>query len=163
MKNLNSITAPVWPVALCRIAIGVLWLTALIWKLPPNFMPLEGLRSLREWMELEVQYPFLPVYGQFVQSIVLPNFTLFAWATFTVELLIGLGLLLGAFTRAAAVLGLLMSLNLMIGLLEVPNEWPWSYIMLVLFQVVFIFTAPGRVWGVDGWRARRRQRLENAV
>jgi thiosulfate dehydrogenase [quinone] large subunit len=161
MKNVNSITAPVWPLALCRIAIGVLWLTALIWKLPPNFIPPEGLRSLREWMELEVQYPILPIYGQFVQSIVLPNFTLFACATFVVELLIGLGLLLGAFTRAAAVLGLLMSLNLMIGLLEVPNEWPWSYIMLVMFQVVFIFTAPGRVWGVDGWRAGRR--LENAA
>jgi thiosulfate dehydrogenase (quinone) large subunit len=157
MKNLNSITAPVWSLALCRIAIGVLWLSALIWKLPPNFIPLEGLRSLREWMELEVQHPFLPVYGQFVQSIVLPNFTLFAWATFIVELLIGLGLLLGAFTRAAAVLGLLMGLNLLIGLVEVPNEWAWSYIMLIMFQLVFIFTAPGRVWGVDGWRAKRRQ------
>ena len=163
MKNLNSITTPVWPLALCRIAIGVLWLSALIWKLPPNFIPLEGLRSLREWMELEVQYPILPIYGQFVQSIVLPNFTLFAWATFIVELLIGLGLLLGAFTRAAAVLGLLMGLNLMIGLVEVPNEWAWSYIMLIMFQLVFIFTAPGRVWGVDGWRARRRQRIENSA
>ena len=152
-----------WPLALCRIAIGVLWLSALIWKLPPNFIPLEGLRSLREWMELEVQYPILPIYGQFVQSIVLPNFTLFAWATFIVELLIGLGLLLGAFTRAAAVLGLLMGLNLMIGLVEVPNEWAWSYIMLIMFQLVFIFTAPGRVWGVDGWRARRRKRIENSA
>ena len=163
MKNLNSITAPVWPLALCRMAIGVLWLSALIWKLPPNFIPPEGLRSLRDWMELEVQYPVLPVYGQFVQSIVLPNFTLFAWATFIVELLIGLGLLLGAFTRAAAMLGLLMSLNLAIGLLAVPNEWPWSYIMLVMFQLVFIFTAPGRVWGFDGWRTGRRQRIGNAA
>ena len=163
MKNLNAITTPVWPLALCRIAIGVLWLSALIWKLPPNFIPLEGLRSLREWMELEVQYPILPIYGQFVQSIVLPNFTLFAWATFIVELLIGLGLLLGAFTRAAAVLGLLMGLNLMIGLVEVPNEWAWSYIMLIMFQLVFIFTAPGRVWGVDGWRARRRQRVASTM
>jgi thiosulfate dehydrogenase [quinone] large subunit len=156
MKNQNTITAPVWPIALCRIVIGVLWLSALIWKLPPSFIPLEGLRSLREWMELEVQYPVVPLYGQFVQSIVLPNFTLFAWATFSVELLIGLGLLLGLFTRAAAVLGLLMAINLAIGLLDVPNEWPWSYFMLILFQILFIFTDPGRVWGLDGWRAWRR-------
>jgi thiosulfate dehydrogenase [quinone] large subunit len=156
MKNQNTITAPVWPIALCRIVIGVLWLSALIWKLPPSFIPLEGLRSLKEWMELEVQYPVVPLYGQFVQSIVLPNFTLFAWATFSVELLIGLGLLLGLFTRAAAVLGLLMAINLTIGLLDVPNEWPWSYFMLILFQILFIFTDPGRVWGLDGWRARRR-------
>lgn len=156
MKNLNAITAPLWPLALCRIVIGILWLTALIWKLPPNFIPPEGLRSLKDWMELEVRYPVLPLYGQFVQSIVLPNFALFAWATVIVELLIGLGLFLGAFTRAAAVLGLLMSLNLTLGLLAVPGEWPWSYLMLVMFQALFVFTDPGRVWGLDGWRARRR-------
>ena len=40
--------------------------------------------------------------------------------------------------------------------MAVPNEWPWSYIMLMLFQILFIFTDPGRVWGLDGWRARRR-------
>ena len=34
-----------------------------IWKLPPNFIPPEGLRSLKEWMELEVQYPVVPLYG----------------------------------------------------------------------------------------------------
>jgi thiosulfate dehydrogenase (quinone) large subunit len=155
MKDQRSITAPVWPIALCRIAIGILWLTAVVWKLPPNFIPLEGLRSLKEWMELEVQYPVVPFYGQFVQAIVLPNFTLFAWATFIVELLIGLGLLLGLFTRAAAILGLLMSLNLAIGLMAVPNEWPWSYLMLVLFQILFIFTDPGRVWGLDVRRMKR--------
>jgi thiosulfate dehydrogenase [quinone] large subunit len=159
MKNIHSVTAPLWPLAICRILIGVLWLTALIWKLPPNFIPLEGLRSLKEWMELEVQYALLPIYGQFVQSIVLPNFTLFAWAIFVVELLIGSGLLLGVFTRAAAVLGLLMSLNLMIGLSAVPGEWPWSYIMLVMFQALFVVTEPGRLWGIDGWRARRRSAL----
>jgi thiosulfate dehydrogenase (quinone) large subunit len=158
MKNLNSITAPLWPLALCRIGIGILWLTALIWKLPPSFIPPEGLRSLKDWMELEVQYPVLPLYGQFVQSIVLPNFTLFAWATFIIELLIGLGLLLGVFTRAAAILGLLMGLNLMIGLLEVPSEWVWSYIMIIMFQALFIVTNPGRMWGLDGWRAQRRVR-----
>jgi len=159
MKNVHSTSAPLWPLAICRILIGVLWLTALVWKLPPSFIPPEGLRSLREWMQLEVQHPVLPLYGQFVQSIVLPNFTLFAWATFIVELLTGLGLFFGAFTHAAAVLGLLMSLNLMIGVLDVPGEWPWSYIMLVMFQALFIFTDPGRGWGIDGWRARRKAQL----
>jgi thiosulfate dehydrogenase [quinone] large subunit len=158
MRTIKASTAPLWPIALCRIVIGVLWLSALFWKLPPSFAPPEGLRSLKEWMELYVQHPILPIYGQFVQSIVLPNFTLFAWATFIVELLIGLGLLLGLFTRAAAVLGLLMAFNLTIGGLDVPNEWPWSYFMLILFQVLFIFTNPGRVWGLDGWRARQHTR-----
>lgn len=152
----QSITAPVWPIAICRILIGVLWLTSLRWKLPPDFIPPEGVRGLMEWLQLEVQHPFLPVYGQFVQLIVLPNFSLFAWAIFIGELLTGLGLLLGLFTRAASILGLLMSLNLLIGLFEVPGEWPWSYLMLATFHFLFIVMEPGRVWGLDGWWAGRR-------
>ena len=154
-SRIETVTVPVWPIAICRILIGLLWLVALRWKLPPDFIPPAGLRGLMDWMQLEVGHPFLPVYGQFVQSIVLPNFTLFAWLIFTGELLAGLGLTLGAFTRAASILGLLMSLNLLIGLFEVPGEWPWSYIMLAMFHALFIVTQPGRVWGIDGWRARR--------
>ena len=151
----NSRAVPLWPMAICRILIGILWLTSLRWKLPSTFTPPEGLRGLMDWMQLEVRHPFLPVYGHFVQSIVLPNFALFAWAIFLGELLAGLGMLFGAFTRAAALLGLLMSLNLLIGLLEVPGEWPWPYIMLAMFHAVFVFTGPGRVWSLDHWRERK--------
>jgi hypothetical protein len=48
-----------------------------------------------------------------------------------------------------------MALNLGIGLLEVPGEWPWSYIMLAMWQGVFLVTGAGRLWGVDAWLRRR--------
>lgn len=146
--------APLWPIALARPVIGVLWLFSLRWKLPPDFAPASG-RGLLDWLELEVAHPAFPVYGQFVEQMVIPNFTLFAWLIFLAELAVGLSLLTGTFTRWGALLGLLMSLNLGIGLLEVPGEWPWSYAMLAMWHGVFLVTPVGLLWGVDGWLHHR--------
>ena len=30
-----------------------------------------------------------------------------------------------------------------------PNEWPWTYIMLMTLGFIFMTTGPGRVWGLD--------------
>lgn len=144
-----SVRAPLWPIAVARAIIGVLWLFSLRWKLPPDFMPAEG-PGLMDWLELEVAHAAFPLYGLFVEQIVLPNFTFFAWLIFLTELAVGLSLLIGAFTRLGALLGLGLSLNLGIGLLEVPGEWPWSYAMLAMWHGLFLVTGAGRVWGLDG-------------
>lgn len=146
--------APLWPIAASRILIGILWLFSLRWKLPPDFAPAAG-RGLLDWFQLEVQHAAFAFYGDFVASVVIPNFTLFAWIIFLSELLVGLSLLTGTLTRLGGVVGALMAVNLGIGLLEVPGEWPWSYVMLALWHGTFAVTGAGRVLGVDGWlRAR---------
>jgi uncharacterized membrane protein YphA (DoxX/SURF4 family) len=147
-------TAPLWPIAISRMIIGVLWLFSLRWKLPPDFAPAAG-RGLLDWLALEVEYPAFQVYADFVADVVIPNFTLFAWLIFLAELGTGLSLLTGTLTRLGAGLGLLMSINLGIGLLDVPGEWPWSYAMLAMWHGLFLVTAAGRLWGVDGWLRRR--------
>ena len=75
-----------------------------------------------DWLQLEVAHAAFPPYGLLVEKVVLPNFTLFAWLIFLAELVVGLSLLTGAFTRIGALLGLAMAVNLGIGLLEVPGE-----------------------------------------
>ena len=138
----------------CRSLIGLLWLISLRWKLPPDFIPAEG-RGLRDWLELEVAHPTIGLYADFVAGIVLPNFLLFAWLTFLTELVIGLSLSLGLFTRIGSILGLLWSLNLAIGLLSVPNEWPWSYVMLIMWHGLFFVTLKHQTWSVDALRQGR--------
>ncbi len=147
-------TSPLWPIAGARILIGVLWLFALRWKLPPSF---DGgsERGLREWLELEVEFAAFGLYGDLIESVVLPNFTLFAWLVFLAELAVGLSLPLGTGVRVGALVGLAMSLNLGIGLLEVPGEWPWSYAMLAMWHGLFLVTNAGMVWGLDGALAGR--------
>jgi hypothetical protein len=48
-----------------------------------------------------------------------------------------------------------MAANLFIGLARHPSEWPWSYLMLIGFALLFVSTHPGRVLGLDGLLARR--------
>ena len=156
----TSRTVPLWPIALARIAIGVLWLFSLRWKLPPDFTPTAG-RGLMDWLQLEVQHPSFGFYADFVSGVVIPNFTLFAWLIFLAELLTGLSLLTGTLTRLGAALSLLMALNLGLGLLEVPGEWPWSYVMLAMWSFVFLIAGAGRMWGVDG--LLRRGRSESSL
>ena len=151
--NLHERT-PLWPIAASRILIGILWLYSLRWKLPPDFIPREG-PGLMDWLRLEVQHPAFAFYGDFVSSVVIPNFTLFAWLIFIAELLVGLSLLTGTLTRLGGLVGLLLALNLGIGLLEVPGEWPWSYMMLAMWQGAFIVTAAGRTLGIDGLLTKR--------
>ncbi|MGH1492903.1 MAG: hypothetical protein ACRBK7_26495 [Acidimicrobiales bacterium] len=141
--------APLWPVAVARILIGVLWLFSLRWKLPPSFDG-RGERGLREWLDLEVTHAAFGFYGQLIESVIIPNFTLFAWLLFLTELVVGLSLLLGFWVRVGALIGLLLSLNLGVGLLEVPGEWPWSYAMLAMWHGLFLAVDAGMVWGLDG-------------
>ena len=154
MNRWSKLQTPLWPVALSRMVIGVLWLFSLRWKLPPDFAPAAG-RGLLDWLQLEAQYPAVGLYGRFVESVVIPHFTPFAWLIFLAELATGLSLLSGTLTRLGAALGLLLSINLGIGLLEVPGEWPWSYVMLAMWHGLFLVAGAGRLWGVDAWlRAR---------
>ena len=88
-----------WPIALSRMLIGVLWLFSLRWKLPPDFAPAAG-KGLMDWLQLEVQHPAFAFYGDFVANVVIPNFTLFAWLIFLGELVVGLSLLTGTLTRS---------------------------------------------------------------
>ncbi len=134
--------------------MGVLWLFSLRWKLPPDFAPATG-RGLMDWLVLEAQHPAFQIYGDFVSGVVIPNFTLLAWLIFLAELGTGLSLLTGTLTRLGAAVGLLLSINLGIGLLEVPGEWPWSYAMLAMWHGLFLVAGPGRLWGVDAWLRRR--------
>jgi uncharacterized membrane protein YphA (DoxX/SURF4 family) len=154
ISSIRQHKTELWPLALARMAMGVLWLFSLRWKLPPDFMPDSG-RGLMDWLNLEVEHAAFGFSGNSVENVELPNFTTFAWIIFLAELLVGLMLLTGTFSRLAGLLGLLMSINLGIGLLEVPGEWPWSYAMMVMWHGYFLVAGPGRLWGIDSWLQNR--------
>ena len=137
-----------------RVSYGILWLQQTLWKIPPDF----GMASnsgLFYWTKEMVKYSFLPPHRFFVEAIVLPNFILFGWLTLLTELFIGFSHVLGIFGRLGALVALAMSTNLLIGLGRNPVEWPWSYLMLIGFSLLFLSTHPGRVVGLDAWLYRR--------
>jgi thiosulfate dehydrogenase [quinone] large subunit len=140
--------------AVLRIAYGILWLQQAMWKVPPDFGLARG-DGLYYWTQQMAQYSFLAPHKFFVTSVVLPHFLLFAWLTLLTELFIGISHLLGIASRLGALAALAMAANLFIGLARHPSEWPWSYLMLIGFALLFVSTHPGRVLGLDGLLARR--------
>jgi len=149
-------TGPFSPYALAilRIVYGILWLQQAMWKVPPDFGLARG-DGLYYWTQQMAQYSILALHKFFVTSVVLPHFLLFAWLTLLTELFIGVSHFLGVVSRLGALAALGMSANLFIGLARHPAEWPWSYLMLMGYAFLFVFTHPGRVWGLDGLLARR--------
>ena len=133
-----------------RMLMGAMWWQQTLWKIPPDF------DGLRYWIGQEAEHAAVALQGDLVGSIVLPNLRLFGPVIYLVELAIAISLLLGLFSRWGALLGLLMGLNLWLGLYSAPNEWPWTYMFLVMIQAWFVIDPPGRVLGGDALRRHAR-------
>ncbi len=88
-------------------------------------------------------------YGAFLRGFVLPNFGWMAWLIFGMELFITVTVLFGILGRLGALVGTAQALNLTIGLLPVPGEWEWTYIMLATLNFVLLMTAANRYLGID--------------
>jgi uncharacterized membrane protein YphA (DoxX/SURF4 family) len=132
-----------------RVLMGAMWWQQTLWKIPPNF------DGLRYWMGQEAEHASIALQGDLVRDIVLPNLGVFGPLVYLAELAIGVSLLLGLLSRAGALLGLLMGLNLWLGLYSAPNEWPWTYMFLVMIQAWFAIDPPGRVLGADALLRQR--------
>jgi uncharacterized membrane protein YphA (DoxX/SURF4 family) len=140
-----------------RVLMGTMWWQQTLWKIPPNFA------GLQYWIQQEADHAAIILQGVLVRDLVLPNLLIFGPAIYAVELLISVSLLLGVFSRAGALLGLLMGLNLWLGLYSAEGEWPWTYMFLVMIQTWFVIDPPGRALGVDMlWNIRRRARVSAA-
>ena len=136
-----------------RVLLGIFWLLQLTWKPPPSFgCPDAGLCL---WLNMEVQYPVIQLYADFVRQIVQPNVYLFGWITTVTEVLIGLSLVLGLFTRFGALVGAAWTVNLLIGLAGVPHEQGWYYGFLIMLNLIFVALGASGQLSVErakGWK-----------
>jgi thiosulfate dehydrogenase (quinone) large subunit len=130
-------------VALVRIFVGMLWLQQLAWKMPPTFS------GLHEYVVKEAQNTFIPGYSVIIKQVFLTHFTLLGAGVWTAELLVGVMLLFGLCSRVGALLAVVLSLQLYIGLAYAPGEWYWTYGMLVLLGLALVAVPAGRRLGVD--------------
>ena len=140
--------------ALLRIGYGLLWLKEATWKKLPDF----GMRAgdgLWYWTNEMVKYSAAAPHRYFVEHVVIPNFIFFGYMTLATELFIGLSMLFGLVTRLGALAALAMSLNLTIGLIRHPAEWPSAYLMLIGYSFLFLSFRAGRRLGVDALLAPR--------
>jgi len=143
-----------------RIVAGLLWLANLEWKRPPDFGR-DLKNGLYKYVDGAVAHRVFPPWSWIVEHIVLKQYRLFGWTTLLLESALAALLLLGLWTRPVALLGALNSLVIGLSVLYYPNEWPWSYYLMIALHVVLFATSAGRFVGLDGVRragdeARRR-------
>ena len=133
-------SAAIW---LLRLIVGVLWWQQSLWKIPPDY------DGLIYWMKQMVDHAAIGLQSDLVSRIVLPHIALFAPLVYLAEVAIGVSLMLGLCSRLGALAGVLMAVNLWLGLYSAPGEWPWTYFFLVVIQLLFVVDPPGRCLGVD--------------
>jgi thiosulfate dehydrogenase (quinone) large subunit len=136
--------------ALVRITVGLLWLQNLSWKTPPGFGRGDPPGGLYLSASYAVSHEVLRPYAWLMERFVLPNFTFFGWMVLIVEAALGAFLLIGLATRFWALVGIAQTVAIALSVLNAPNEWYWSYLLMLLVHLALFATAAGRYAGLDG-------------
>lgn len=94
------------------------------------------------------------LYHTFLESVVIPNWQVFATVQLIVEpIVMGLFLLIGLFTRASAFVAAFFVANLFMA--SLGKEWPWTYLVILGVLLALIASRAGRCLGVDQLLAER--------
>ena len=140
---------------LLRILLGLMWLYNVAWKRAPDFGE-EADNGLYHFTAYAISHPVLPPFSWVVENLVLPNITVFGYGVLVAETALAVLLLTGTAVRAAAALGVLQSLAIGLSVAFAPNEWPWSYWLMIGAHLVLLLGVAGRWAAVDAVRAGLR-------
>jgi uncharacterized membrane protein YphA (DoxX/SURF4 family) len=150
MKPLPSSSTYAGWLAVIRILTGIMWLGHGIAKFreSQNFMPPNGYFAMYVSHGLQTS---TGAYHWFLATVVSPNIAIFAELTRLGEVLTGLSLLLGLWTRLGGAGGVFLTLNYLAArgaLLRPSSVETIDFAMLVL-SLVSLVLPTGRVFGVD--------------
>ncbi len=135
-----------------RIVLGLMWLYNVSWKHAPDFGKNSG-TGLYKFTTYAVDHPVFPPYSWVVEHVVLKAFTPFGWMVLVLETLLAVLLLSGAWVRLGAALGVAQSLAIALSAAHGPNEWPWSYWLMIAAHLAVLVGAGGRFLAVDAVRS----------
>jgi thiosulfate dehydrogenase (quinone) large subunit len=144
--------------ALVRFLTGVMWLIHAVPKFlhPERFLPPNG--AFSTYLQHGITSTVGP-YRDFMVTVVSPNAALVAELVRVAELLVGISLVLGLFTRLGALFGIVLPLNYMAARAAIATVSGWGTLdaaMLLLSAISFVLPT-GRVAGCDALFARRRR------
>jgi uncharacterized membrane protein YphA (DoxX/SURF4 family) len=135
-----------------RIMMGAIFLA--VWS--DNLI--KGYYSPGGWADFVQRYADttkVGAYADLLNSVMIPNSTVFAYGQFGVELVVfGLFLVLGLFTPVSGLLAALFQLNLLIAT-SGTGEWAGTYIIMFVLLLAIALSQSGRTFGLDARLARR--------
>ncbi len=142
-----------WGIAALRVLMGVLWLSNLTWKLPPDFGRHDPRGLMYSFHQAE-HYAIGAPLRRFMADVVIPHFTLFGWQVFLVEAVAGVLLLLGWHTRVGAVVGLLQAIAITVLTGRAPNQWLWGFVLFIAVSLVLVLVPSNRHMSLDRYQGR---------
>ncbi len=157
MRPLPSSAAYARWLAVVRILTGCIWLSHGIPKFTQSaqFMPPNGFAA--DFVARGVQTS-TGAYHTFLTGVVQPNLPLFAELVRLGEVLVGISLVLGAFSRLGGLVGVVLTLNYIAArgnMLSSATLQSLDFATMVLSLTCLILPA-GRALGVDALFTRRR-------
>jgi uncharacterized membrane protein YphA (DoxX/SURF4 family) len=159
-----TMSRPAEWLALLRIVVGLYFVKSLVTKmsvvLVGGFLPIPVVSE--RWITVmpkivakQASENPLSFYKHFLEGVVLPNSSLFAQLTAWGETVVGIGLTLGFLTGLASLVGLLLVVNYGLATQWMSPGQQGFHLMLFFLMLAFLVSRAGRMWGVDGWLARR--------
>jgi hypothetical protein len=130
-----------WGPPVLRWTAALLWLGNVSWKRPPSFgRSDEGCRSLCRYIESGIDHPVLPGATWLFENVISPHLWAFGWITILSEGTLAILLMSGRYRRTAAVLGVVQSLGILAAVANAPDEWYWSYLLMIALHVAVLTT-----------------------
>ena len=144
-------------VALLRITLGVIILVTWYDNLRGGLYTAEGLTGFFNWLfdGEGGNGSSLLFFKAFLDTAVVPVAGTFGAFQLVAELVMGLALLLGFFTRFFGLAAMLFFTNLFLSYFG-GHEWIWTYVLLFMSALTITLGAAGRRWGIDSRILRSR-------
>jgi uncharacterized membrane protein YphA (DoxX/SURF4 family) len=121
--------------------------------LPGFLIDYNGAKSI---IQANVQHHPIEPYKRLVLDVMVPHWGLFGHLVGIGEFGVGLGLILGAFTPAMALLGLLMTFHIWFSRWgQGDADFVWDYWVEFIPYLVLALTSAGRFYGLDRLLADR--------
>jgi thiosulfate dehydrogenase (quinone) large subunit len=142
--------------ALVRILTGAIWLIHAVPKFLNGtaFLPPDG--AFANYVQQGMTTTAGP-YHDFMVSVVAPNAMIFAQVVRFGELLVGISLVLGVFSRLGGFFGIVLALDYMAahGAIGTVSGWGSPSASLALLSAISLILPTGLILGFDGLRAPR--------
>lgn len=139
-------------VALLRVMLGVIVLVTWYGNYKDDLYGSEGFSGLLDWLaksqDDDGNGGTLDWFHSLMDSVVVPNAGLFGGMQLVVELLFGIGLLLGLFTRLSSLLATGFFATLLLAYYG-GHEWIWVYPLLAVSSLTVFLSYGGRKYGLD--------------
>jgi thiosulfate dehydrogenase [quinone] large subunit len=132
--------------ATARIYVGCVWFAYGTSKFKPDWARTEFLSTLKDC----IAHASGPIHA-FLANVVVPNQGTFAWLIVYGEMLVGVALILGLFTKAGAIGGMFLSLNyfLVTGQYKSRLGLESLELMLFVFSLLLLALPSARTLSLD--------------